>query len=331
VKILVKPSIVSRAFAAWIGLAPALCSAQSSNGDRTFGERLGWKPNEVVVVLHVDDVGMSHASNLGAIEAAEKGVATSWSVMMPCSWVPEIARYLKKHPHTDSGLHVTLTSEWALYRWGPLAGRPQVPGLVDSEGCLWHSLQQVVTNATPDEIEREIRAQIERAERLGIPITHLDSHMGAVFARPDYFERFARVGIEKGIPILAVGGHATHLSRQEREAGEKLAAWPKQVWNAGLPVLDDLFTGFTRSRNEEKPEKLLTLLRELKPGLTEIIFHASQPTDELSVITRSSGARQADLKVLTDPRVKKLIQERGIIRTTWKELKERRKKAAPME
>src|ERR1051326_7324406 len=309
-----------------------VCAAGSAPGsDMTFGERLGWKASDVVVILHVDDVGMSHSSNVGAIEETEKGVARSFSIMMPTPWVPEIARYLKDHPAADSGLHLTLTSEWRLYRWGPLAGKAQVPGLVDNEGCLWHSIQQVAAKASPDEIEREIRAQIDRAETMHFPITHLDSHMGTLFARPDFFERFARVGIEKQIPILVVGGHGSHLSADERKALEKLRPWVKEIWNAGLPVLDDLFTGFTRTKGEEKPEKLMTLLSELKPGVTEIIFHASLPTEDFPLITSSSEARRADLKTLTDPRVKKRIQERGIILTTWKELKERRKKASAME
>ena len=110
-----------------------------------------------------------------------------------------------------------------------------------------------------------------------------------------------------------------------------LRPWVKRIWNAGLPVLDDLFANFTSFDTEEKPEKMVALLREPRPGVTEIIFHASQPTDVFPLITGSSEARRADLKALTDPRVKKRIQERGIILTTWRELMERRKKAAPME
>lgn len=304
---------------------------QSISAEKTFAERLGWKATDVVVILHVDDVGMSHASNLGAIESVEKGVATSWSVMMPCPWVPEIAKYLKQHPDVDSGLHLTLTSEWSLYRWPPLAGKPQVPGLVDEEGCLWQSVAKVAAHATPDEIEMEIRAQVDRAERLGLPITHLDSHMGTLFARPDYFERFAKVGIEKGIPILAVGGHGTYVSKENPEAADKLRPWIPKIWNAGLPVIDDLHTDSYGWKPEEKTANFIALLKELKPGVTEILFHASIPTDEFPLITTSSQSRLADTKALTDPAVKKLIQERGIILTTWKELKERRKKAAPME
>ncbi len=303
----------------------------TARAEKTFAERLGWKPKDVVIILHVDDVGMAHSSNLGAIETVEKGVATSWSVMMPCPWVPEIAKYLKQHPDVDSGLHLTLTSEWNLYRWPPLAGKPKVPGLVDAEGCLWPSVEQTATHASADEIEAEIRAQLDRAEHLGIPITHLDSHMGTLFARPDYFERFAKIGMEKGIPILAIGGHATYAMRENPEAAGTLRAWIPKLWNAGLPVIDDLHTDSYTWKAEEKTKNFLALLKELKPGVTEILFHASIPTEDFPLITSSSQARLADARALTDPTVKQLIKERGIILTTWKELKARRKNAAAMD
>ena len=239
--------------------------------------------------------------------------------------------YLKQHPDVDSGLHLTLTSGWSLYRWVPLAGKPKVPGLVDNEGCLWHSVQQVASHATPDEIETEIRAQLDRAEQLGIPIAHLDSHMGTLFARPDYFERFAKVGMEKGIPILAIGGHATFALKENPGAADKLRPWIPKIWNAGLPVIDDLHTDSYVWKPEEKTAKFIALLKELKPGVKEIIFHASIPTEDFPLITSSSPARLADTRALTDPTVRRLIQERGIIMTTWKELKERRKQAGAME
>lgn len=307
-----------------------LCSRSLAATGPSFGERLGWRADQVVVILHVDDVGMSRSSNLGATEAVEKGVATSWAVMMPCPWVPDIAAYLRAHPQVDSGLHLALTSEWAPYRWGPVAGKSQVPGLVDPEGCLWRNVAGVVAKASPDEIELEIRAQVDRAETLGMPMTHLDSHMGTLFARPDYFARFAKVGIEKHIPVLAVGGHATYTTIENPQATGELQQWIPKLWNAGLPVLDDLHTGSYGWKPAQKTELLLSLLKELKPGVTEILFHASRPTEDFPVITGSSESRFADLKALTDPRVRQLIQERGIVLTTWKELLKRRKDAKPM-
>ena len=293
----------------------------------TYAEKLGFPKGSKVLIMHVDDVGMSWDSNKGAVDAIEKGVATSLSVMMPCPWVPEVAKWLKQNPQADAGLHLTLTSEWELYRWGPLAGKPAVPGLVDEQGCLWRSVRQVTASASPDEVEKEIRAQVDRAEGMGIPITHLDSHMGTLFARPDYFERFARVGIEKKIPILAAGGHLTYASKENPEAVAALRPLARRIWDAGLPVLDDVHTGTYGWEPEEKKDKLLQLLAELKPGITEILFHASIPTEVFPLITSSSDSRHADAKVLMDSDVAEAIKKRGIILTTWRELMERRQKA----
>lgn len=308
------------ALLAWLFSIPTAHAA-------TYAERLGWKPDDVVVIAHVDDVGMSHSSNLGMIESLEKGIATSFSVMMPCPWVVEVLRYVRRNPEVDCGLHLTLTSEWEVYRWGPVAGKPAVPGLVDEHGCLWRDVRSVAANATPDEVETEIRAQIERAERMGLPITHLDSHMGALFARRDYFERFLKVGLEKKIPILAIGGHMTHASVENPISVAELRPFAEQIWKLGLPVLDDLHTASYGWPAAEKPARLAKLLEELKPGVTEILFHSSIPTDDFPVITSSSQSRHADTLALTSPLVREVVQRRGIILTTWREVMERRQKA----
>lgn len=308
-------------------LLAALSVINLTTHAQTYAERLGWGPSDVVVILHVDDVGMSHESNLGAMRSTQDGVASSFAIMMPCPWVPEIAQWLRSHTNADSGLHLALTSEWKLYRWGPVAGKARVPGLVDNEGCLWHSVEEVATHASPDEIETEIRAQLDRAETLGIPITHLDSHMGTLFARPDYFERFAKVGIEKKIPILAPGGHMTHAKREFPGISTGLKDQVRKIWDAGLPVIDDLHTTALGWSAAEKKAKLIQLLSELKPGITEILFHASVESDNFHLVTGTHASRQADTDALTDPEIRKLITDKGIKITTWRELKQRREKA----
>lgn len=295
----------------------------SLRAQASFGERLGWQKDEVVIILHVDDVGMSHSSNVGAIRAIEEGVGSSFAIMMPCPWVPEIADYLQQHPNVDSGLHLTLTSEWKPYRWPPLAG-PTVPGLIDPEGCLWRSVAQVITRATPAEIDREIRAQLARARKLNIPITHLDSHMGTLFARPDYFAQYVKLGIEEQIPILVAGGHMTYASKENPAAVNRLREWIPKIWDAGLPVLDDLHTDTYGWPPEEKEARLVQLLKDLKPGITEILFHASEPSDVFPLITSSSESRRGDLNALLSPAVRRTIEDRSIQLTTWKELMRRR-------
>jgi len=290
----------------------------------TYAERLGWPAGTKAVIFHVDDAGMSHNSNMGAIRATEDGVATSLSVMMPCSWVPELATYLKAHPQADAGVHLTLTAEWKNYRWGPVAGKPAVPGLVDGGGYLWSGVADVVAHATADEFEAEIRAQLEKALSMGIEPTHLDSHMGTCFV-PLYVERYVKVGIEKNIPVLIFGGHMQHLGAEAGPLRLLVLSIAERVWNAGLPVIDDLVTKPTTAEDyEQRKAQLIKLLGEMKPGITEIIVHCTVQTEEFSLISGSGPAREAELRLMTDPDVRAFIKSEGIVLTTWRELKQRR-------
>ncbi len=315
------------------------CFPLIAQGDETFAEKLGFPRGAKVVILHVDDVGMSFDSNKGAIEAIENGVANSCSIMMPCSWVPDFFQYLKTRPNTDAGLHLTLTSEWKNYRWGPLAGKPVVPGIVDKEGALWPSVGEVVKNASPDEVEKEISAQIERAKTMGWEPTHLDSHMGTLFASPEFLERYIKVGIQNKIPVMFPGGHAALIKKQTNFTDERMQQMRKvgkTLWDAGLPVLDDLHNeSYEWNLSKEvilkdknlrafKTKKYMDALDSIKPGITMVIMHCTAPTEVFSYITDSGPTRQGDLLAMTDPQLKNFIKQRGIILTTWRELSQRR-------
>jgi len=294
--------------------------------ERTYAERLGWPAGTKAVIFHVDDAGMSHASNMGARKAIESGVATSLSVMMPCPWVPQCVAWLKDHPQVDAGVHLTLTSEWKNYRWGPVAGRSAVPGLVDGHGYLWADVADVVVHAGADEFEAEIRAQLDKAIAVGIQPTHLDSHMGTCF-QPQFIQRYVELGLEKGIPVLMFGGHMQHISAEAGQFKPLLRSLAEELWRAGLPVIDDLVTQPTKGPEyEQRKSELFTLLRDMKPGITQIIVHCTDPTEVFSYISGSGAARQAELRLMTDPEVKAFIESEGIVLTTWRELKERRQR-----
>jgi chitin disaccharide deacetylase len=306
----------------------------------TYAEKLGFPKGSRVLILHVDDVGMSWDSNQGAIQAIEKGVATSLSIMMPCPWVPAFVHYMKEHPGFDAGLHLTLTSEWKDYRWPPLAGRPAVPGLVDSEGALWRSVELVAKNASPDEVETEIREQLKRARELGFEPTHLDSHMGTLFATPQFMERYIKVGIENKIPVMFPGGHNTMIGQQRDITSDmkvQLKATGKMIWDAGLPVLDDLHNvsydfEYPGDLSDAALQKVATAqyiktIRDLKPGLSMVIMHCTAPSEVFRYIANSGRTRKADMLAMTDPGFKKFLQDEKIILTTWREVKERRQKA----
>ena len=158
----------------------------------TLQEKLGYPASAKLLIIHADDLGMAHSVNRATLEALEKGWVTSASVMVPCSWFPEVVRWAKAHPQADLGIHLTLDSEWTSFRWRPVSGSDQVPSLLDSDGYLL--LDPELLHGTLPEIEREVRAQIERARAAGLPITHLDSHMLALTSKPDYFRLYLQLG-----------------------------------------------------------------------------------------------------------------------------------------
>lgn len=315
------------------------CNAQIS--ETTYAEKLGYPKGAKVLILHVDDAGMSFDSNEGTITAMTKGVATSCSVMMPCPWVPGFVHYLQEHKNLDAGLHLTLTSEWKDYRWVPLAGKSQVPGLTDPEGNLWRGVADVVKHASADEVEKEIRAQIDRAITIGFEPSHMDSHMGTLFATPAFLERYVKVGLEKKIPVMLPGGHNTLIQSEMKAPNDQmkqLRQLGKMLWSGGLPVLDDLhnesydwkipenITNDDKKMQDFKTQKYIEAIKSLKPGVTMMIMHCTATTEVFPYISNSGPVRKADLLAMTDPLFDDALKKEGIILTTWKELKERRDK-----
>jgi hypothetical protein len=326
----------------------------------TYAEKLGWPKGSKVVIFHVDDAGMSYSSNEGAKRSIENGIATSCSIMMPCPWAASFTKFAVANPKMDAGLHLTLTSEWQDYRWPPLGGIAHSHGLVDEEGCMWHEVEQVIQNASPDVIEQEIRAQLERALKLGLKPTHMDSHMGTLFAHIPYLERYIKVGIEYGIPVMFPGGNNKLLIESlnnpvirklkadgkwkegmklpDPEITKQTGPVGQKIWAAGLPVLDDLHTisGDWKPEGTDispaqwgkyKAQKFKETLTKMQPGVAMMIVHSSDITDEFKHISASGGSRYADMLSMLDPDLKAFIKSEAIILTTWKEMLERRKKA----
>jgi chitin disaccharide deacetylase len=168
---------------------------------RSLAERLGYRATDKLLIMNGDDAGMCHTANLATIECLEKGLMRSATIMAPCPWFAEIAAYAKGHPDKDFGVHLCHTSEWGKYRWGPVAGRDKVPGLVDPQGYFWSNVLEVYAHATPEEALIEGRAQIERAVAAGVPVTHLDSHMGALQLDPRYLKSYLQLAAEFDLPV----------------------------------------------------------------------------------------------------------------------------------
>jgi predicted glycoside hydrolase/deacetylase ChbG (UPF0249 family) len=291
-------------------LLPLLVSTLQAQ-TRTIAERLGHPAGAKLVILHADDLGVAHSVNAASLDALDKGVISSASVMVPTPWVTEVAAYARAHPNADLGLHLTLTSEWLTYRWGSVASSDKVPTLLDPAGTFPSDVPPVAARASPVEVERELRAQIERALALGIRPTHVDSHMGALFSTPELFAVYVKVAREYRLPFLALGNGLTPAFRAPLSDRDVLL---DAVVIAGPDVPRDQWKAF-----------YLNAIANLKPGLTEMIVHLGHDDAELQAVTvdhepYGSAWRQRDYDVVASPEFRKALRDHNVILVTWRDL-----------
>jgi len=289
----------------------------------TWGEKLGYSPDTRVLILHADDIGMCYEANQAAKQQLGDGVIHSAAMMVPCPWFNEIAAWYKEHPEHCMGLHLALTSEWKAYRWGPVANTRDVPGLIDDDGYLWRGVLAVATHASAAEVETEIRAQVERALSRDIKPSHIDTHMGTLYARPDYTAAYLKVAEEYHIPAMVIE-MLPHTVQKFRKQGYPIDEKMIEVLNNyKLPKLDDFGAIVTAPTYEEKLDKFYQQIQDLQPGITELIFHPSVETEGLKKTTGSWQQRVWEAEMFHDPKVQKFLESEGIQFTNWREIMRR--------
>jgi hypothetical protein len=241
----------------------------------TLTERLGHAPDDRLVIVNCDDLGSSHAANVGVYEAVREGVATSASLMVPCPWAREAAA---RYRGEDVGVHLTLNAEHELYRWGPIT---QSPSLLDGDGGFPRTVRDVWDHADLDEARRELRAQVERAILWGFDVSHLDSHMGTLQLKPEFFDIYLDLAVEFGLPIRLSGASS------ERTIGfpfRGLAAEEGVVFPDHLLVIP----GVGSRRYIERA------VADLRPGVTEVYVHPAVDTPELRALTPDDWSARVD-------------------------------------
>jgi len=291
-----------------VSISTIICLAPREQSlAQTTQERLGYSANARLLVIHADDFGETHSVNRAIIEALEKGWVTSASVMVPCPWFPEVVRFVKEHPNVDLGVHLTLTSEWQDLRWGPVAPRDQVPSLLDADGYLPLTATAVTGNAAPADVETELRAQFERAQKMGIHATHLDSHMGALLGSKPLFKIYVKMGHAYGLPVLGQPGNYADV----------------------LPARETLIDGVIEIEPgvaaQDWMEWYERRLANLGPGVYQLTVHLAYEDAEMLGATRDHpgwGAvwRQRDLDLLGNPRFQEFLRRQGFALVKWREL-----------
>ena len=290
----------------------------------TNAEKLGFQKGKKVLLLHCDDAGMCEEANIAVQSYILKGDMLSAAVMMPCPYAEEMVEWAIKHPTADIGVHLTHTSEWKNYRWSTISDPAKVPGLIDPEGKMWHEVPDVVKHASPKEVETEIHAQIDKMIQLGLRPSHIDTHMGTLYASPEFAKVFFETAVKYNIPANAIDLSDKDVADYYRAAGypineemiKYLEAYP-------LPKLDNFTSAPDGKSYENKRENFIQLVQSLKPGLTEIIFHASIETENLKSITGSWQQRVWEAQLFSDPAVKQFFKENDIEITNWTEIMKR--------
>jgi chitin disaccharide deacetylase len=276
-------------------------------------QRLGYPANSKLLIIHADDLAVAHSVDTASFAALDQKAVTSASIMVPCPWLAEVADYARSHPDADLGLHLTLNSEWKTYRWGPVAPKDQVTSLLAPDGYLFGEGGGFRMHAKADEVEREIRAQVEQATKMGIRPTHLDSHMGSLFLTPDLFAVYVKVAHDYKLPFMAV--------RVSDERSKLLSLLSdKDI------VLDSVVIFDPRVPPDEWTESYVKALRSLKPGLHEMIVHLGHDDSELQAVTvdhpdYGAAWRQRDFNAVTSPDFKRALEENHIILVGWEDLK----------
>jgi len=290
----------------------------------TWAERLGYPAGRKVIMLHADDAGMCEEANIATKDLLINGHIQSAAAMPPCPEFENMIEWAKEHPDIDVGLHLALTSEWKTYRWPSVLPVEEVPGLIDDEGMLWRSVREVVENASVEEVAKEVRAQIEKSIAMGYRPDHIDTHMGTLYGHPEFARAYLDIAMEYGIPANAIDMSDSLVVKYFREAGYPITDDMIKFMNAyTLPKLDNFTSAPNAKTYEEKVQSFKDLIKSLRPGLTEIIFHPSVPSENLKSITGSWQQRNWEAEMFADPDLKQFFEDEGIIFTNWKEIMQR--------
>jgi predicted glycoside hydrolase/deacetylase ChbG (UPF0249 family) len=296
-----------RALAAAFSLGLALYAAASARAQapaRSLPERLGYPAGARLLVLHADDLGMSHSVNRATFEALEKGWISSASILVPCPWFPEVATWARAHPEADLGIHLALNSEWTTLRWRPLGAASEVVSLVDDQGYFPLVETTVAAKAKAPEVERELRRQIDRAKSAGIRLSHLDSHMGALFQTPALLAVYQDLGKTYGLPLLLQ--RSGDGGRDDALIDRILSIEP------GVPA-----SGWMAAYQK--------MLEPLLPGAYQVIVHLAYDDEEMRGATSDHpdwGAawRQSDFDMVRSPMFRDWLKAKGFTLVRWRDL-----------
>lgn len=288
----------------------------SSQPGKNLAEMLGYPGDSKLLIIHADDMGLSHSVNTACIKAFDIKGITSGSIMVPCPWAPEIEAYVKDHPGLDVGIHLTMTAEWDLYKWGGISSSDQIASLLDKNYHFYSTVEELGKSAKATEAEKELRAQIDRALESGVKPTHLDTHMGSVLANPELIKIYLNLSEIYKLPVLFP---RAYLSWFPPDLAKSL--------DTKIFLVDNLFMLDPKMITAKWIDAYQKGIEAMKPGLNEMIVHLAIDNDEMQAISKGhddygSAWRQHDLDLVSSPEFKELLKTNHIILIGWREIRD---------
>ena len=288
----------------------------SSQGSKNLAEMLGYPKESKLLIIHADDMGLAHSVNTACIKAFDNKGITSGSIMMPCPWAPEIEAYVKEHPGMDVGIHLTMTAEWNLYKWGGILPSDQIPSLLDKTNYFYPSVEELGKTAKGEEAEKELRAQIDRAIASGVQPTHLDTHMGSVMANPELVKIYLNLSELYHLPVLFPRAYLSWFPPEMAKSME-----------SKIFLLDNLFMLEPKMITGKWIDAYKKGIEAMKPGLNQMIVHLAVDNDEMQAISKGhddygSAWRQHDLDLVSSTEFRELLKVNHIILIGWKQIRD---------
>jgi predicted glycoside hydrolase/deacetylase ChbG (UPF0249 family) len=290
-----------------------IAGAQNS---KNLAELLGYPKDSKLLIIHADDMGLSQSTNDAVIKAFDARGITSGSIMMPCPWALDIAAYAKDHPGLDIGIHLTMTAEWADYKWGGITSSDLIPSLLDRNGYFYPSVEELAKTGKGVDAEKELRAQVDRAISLGVNPTHLDTHMGSVLANPELISAYLKLSGVYHLPVLFPRAYLGMLP----------AETAKEFSNS-IFLLDNLYMLEPQMIGANWIDAYKKGISELKPGLNQMIVHIGFDNEEMKAICKGhpdygSEWRQKDLDLVLGSELKDNLKAANVILITWRQIRD---------
>ena len=285
-----------------------------------FLARMGYGPDDRVLILHIDDMGFCHAANAASLACLTEGSATCASILVNGPWFQEAVQMAKANPQLDLGVHLTLTAEYPTYRWPALSSRDPETGLLDADGYLWATREDAVRKVSVAAAEGEMRAQIDGALAAGIDVTHIDTHMGSV-VHPKFLGSYLRLAHEYGVPAFLPRITRDRLQALgEGDMADEFLQVLAMIDTDQVPTPDDIIIE-TLVPKTSKHDFYRDLIKGVQPGLTHLLFHPAVAGAELEAIADTHASRHADYEAFLDRSLRDFAESLGIHLVGYRDLK----------